>query len=396
MRIMKKRRIVGLMSGTSLDGVDTAIVDVSGSGREIAFTLRHFQSRPYAAALHALLLENSAPETSSVMDISQLNVRLAHEYAAAVQDALAAAGLTASGIDAIGSHGQTVFHVPEPAGCAGEPVRSTLQLGDPSTLANLLGIPVVGDFRLADMAAGGQGAPLVPYFDYACFTSHTEHRLMLNIGGIANVTALPKDASPADVFAFDTGPGNMVIDALVRRFWDAAFDAGGRRAATGSVHPALLDHLLTDPYFDRPPPKSTGRELFSAAYVERLLATAAAHGVRRPEDVLATTAALTVEAIGRAVERFVAPVLPPDRVLVSGGGVHNAWLMRRLAERLRPAAVQSIAALGLDPDAKEAVCFAVLAHETLNGVPANIPRATGARQSVILGKICPVSTRQTT
>ncbi len=225
------RLVAGLMSGTSLDGIDAVVARLTGSGRTLEVEQRAFVSVPYPEALRGLLLRNAAPETSSVYDLSQLNVRLAYAYAEAVRQALAEAGLPPGALDLVGSHGQTMHHIPTPTDCAGYPTTSTLQLGDPSVLANLLGVPVVGDFRVADMALGGQGAPLVPYFDYVYFADPDETRGLLNLGGIANLTVLPRNAGPDAVYAFDTGPANMVVDTLTRRFFNQPYDADGARAA---------------------------------------------------------------------------------------------------------------------------------------------------------------------
>lgn len=389
----RPRLVAGLMSGTSLDGVDAVVVRLDGSGRGLQMDVRAFVSMPFPEALRALLLENSAEATSSVRALSQLNVRLAHLYAEAVQQAVGEAGLSLGDLDLVGSHGQTVHHVPEAADCAGAAVTSTLQIGDPSVLANRLGVPVVGDFRVADMALGGQGAPLVPYLDFVHFASDVETRGLLNLGGIANLTVLPRGAGPADVYAFDTGPSNMLIDALVQRFFAEPYDRGGARATTGRVQDALLERLLEDPYYAQPPPKSTGRERYGAAFVERLLAEAdvqapPADVQTRPEDLLATATALTAESIYDAYRRFVEARHPLDVLIAAGGGTHNRLIMQRLAERFAPVPVRPIEDYGLSADAKEALCFAVLAHEFLNGVPTNLPSVTGARRATLLGKLC--------
>ncbi|MEM8488321.1 MAG: anhydro-N-acetylmuramic acid kinase [Bacteroidota bacterium] len=388
MQQKKSRLVVGIMSGTSLDGIDAALARIEGSGAGVSVELLGFRSASYPPALRQLLLDNSQPATSSVLAISQLNVRLAHAYADAVQQLLASNDTPLEAVDAIGCHGQTVFHVPDAADCAGMPVRSTLQLGDPSTLAVLLGKTVVGDFRMADMAAGGQGAPLVPYFDYVYFTHPTERRVLVNIGGIGNLSVLPPENAHGKVLAFDTGPGNMVIDAVVRHFWDKPYDEGGQLGRQGSINQALLKYLLDDAYYDRPPPKSTGREFYTQGYVEKLLQQAADLGVSRPEDIVATVAALTVETLAGAFENHVLSGGSVDRVIVSGGGVHNVCIMEGLQQKLAGIPVQPMQEVGLNPDAKEAVCFAVLAHETLNKVPSNVPSATGATRPVILGKVC--------
>lgn len=382
------RIVAGLMSGTSLDGVDVALARLTGSGPQMQVELLDFACYPYPEALRSLLLKNSRPATSSVLEISQLNVRLAHVYAAAVEALLEQSDRSVADIDAAGCHGQTLYHVPEAEACAGEPTRSTLQIGDPSTLASLLQAPVVGDFRLADMALGGQGAPLAPYFDYVYFSHPEESRALLNLGGIGNLSVLPAGADEGAVVAFDTGPANMVIDALMQQLLDKPYDASGAVAASGKVNTGLLDALLEDAYYQRPPPKSTGREYFNEAYLHRLLDLATRSGVSQPADIIATATALTVESVARAFLDFVIPQTTLRRIIVSGGGVHNRVIMEGLCNRLQPVQVESIQTFGLNPDAKEALCFAVLAHESLNGVPASVPRATGARRPAILGKIC--------
>ncbi len=379
------RLVAGMMSGTSLDGVDAVVARLTGSGPSLRIEQRAFVTYPYPKALRALLLKNSAPASSSVYDLSQLNVRLAHVYAGAVRRVLDAARLTPADLDLVGSHGQTVHHVPDPAACAGQPVASTLQIGDPSVLANLLGVPVVGDFRVADMALGGQGAPLVPYFDALAFADAAETRGLLNLGGIANLTVLPRGTGPDAAFAFDTGPANMVADALADRLFGLPFDDDGARAARGTIDNTLLADLLGDPYFERPPPKSTGREHFGAAFTDRLLARAASLS---PADLLATATALTAASVFQAYVRFVRHRHPIDVLIASGGGRHNGFLMRKLADAFAPIPVRPVDDYGVDADAKEALCFAVLAHETLNGVPTNLPAVTGADRPTLLGKIC--------
>lgn len=374
------------MSGTSLDGVDAAVIQCSGSGRSLEVDVLAFVHRPYPPALRSLLVQQCQPATSSVYDLSQLNVRLAHLYAEAVRQAVDAAGLEVTDLALVGSHGQTVHHVPTPSLCAGLDVRSTLQIGDPSVLANLLACPVVGDFRLADMALGGQGAPLVPYVDYALFSDDEEARGLLNLGGIANLTVLPRQAEPADVLAFDTGPANLVIDALAQRFFDQPYDTDGQLAARGTIHNDVLADLLTDPFFRRPPPKSTGREQFGVDYVARLVddygQDLSAH------DLLATATVLTAASVFQAYVRFVRDETPLDALIVSGGGVHNRFLMDKLADAFAPIPVRPAGAYDVDADAKEAVCFAVLAYETMCGVPTNLPSVTGASRPTLLGKIC--------
>jgi anhydro-N-acetylmuramic acid kinase len=345
-----------------------------------------FVHRPYPDALQALLHRNSTPDQSSVRDLTRLNVRLAAVYADAVDQLLAEAGATRDQVDLVGSHGQTVHHLPEPTDCAGADVRATLQIGCPSTLANRLGVPVVGDFRPADLALGGQGAPLVPYFDYVAFTNPDEARGLLNLGGIANLTVLPPGGAPADVQAFDTGPANMVIDALAERLFDAPYDPNGRHAAAGTPDHDLLADLLSESYFHRQPPKSTGREDFGADYTDRFLGTAQTRDLS-PEDTIATATLLTAASVYQAYARYVRAEQSIDVLVVAGGGVHNDTLMEMLETAFSPIPVRSTAAYGLAPDAKEALCFAVLAHETVNGRPTNLPAVTGASAETLLGSI---------
>ena len=381
------RVVAGLMSGTSLDGVDVVIAKLTGSGSTLQIDQRAFVSVAYPPALRQCLLRNSRPDTSSVRDLSQLNTRLAGVYADAVQQALDEIHLTVDDLDLVGSHGQTVHHVPDPEDCAGQSVTSTLQIGDPSVLANRLGVPVVGNFRAADMALGGQGAPLVPYFDYVYFTDSGETRLLLNLGGIANFTLLPPGATPSDVLAFDTGPANMVIDALAQRLFDQPYDPEGSLAAQGAADNDLLADLLSAAYFTQPPPKSTGRERFGTGYVDTVLDAARSRGLS-PHDTLATATMLTATTVYQAYARFIRTKYAADVLIVAGGGLHNDTLMQYLIDCFSPIPVRPASDYGLDGDAKEALCFAVLAHETLNGVPTNLPSVTGANRPTLLGSIC--------
>jgi anhydro-N-acetylmuramic acid kinase len=378
-----ERTVAGLMSGTSLDGVDAAVVRLSGSGRGLRVETLGFVSVPYEPPLRAALRDAAEVATSNVRDLALLHVVLAHRFADAVEAALARAGLDAAALDLVGSHGQTVHHLPEPAAVGGATARATLQIGDAAVLAARLGAPVVSDFRSADVALGGHGAPLVPYLDDALFASADETRGLLNLGGIANLTVLPRGGGPGDAYAFDTGPANMVLDALAERLLGAPCDRDGAAAAAGRPDETLLAELLRDPYFALPPPKSTGREHFGTAYVARLLAA----GPQHPPDALATAAALTARSVHDAYRRFVAGRHPLDRLVASGGGVHNRTLLRLLADAFAPVPVTTTAGFGLDPDAKEAVLFAVLAHEWANGVPTSLPAVTGAARPALLGKL---------
>ena len=386
----KEPRIVaGLMSGTSLDGVDAVLARLEGTGKDITFEILGFDHMPWPDALRRLILANSTPEHSTVFDISQLNVRIAHAYAEAVERVAAAAGHAVSDIDLVGSHGQTIHHVPFPVDCAGSDIASTLQVGDPSVLANLLQVPVAGDFRVADMALGGQGAPLAPYFDYVCFRDEQATRGLLNLGGIANITILPAGADRSDVFAFDTGPANMVIDALSAMLLGEPYDDKGRRAARGRTDDSVMAALLEDAYFVREPPKSTGREYFGASFAERLVTRCREEmNDPGPEDILAVGTMLTVLSVYQAYARFVRDFCTLDALIVSGGGVRNDYLMDRLANVFAPIPVRAIGEYGIRSDAKEALCFAVLAHEAVNGAETNLPSVTGASRATTLGKFC--------
>jgi anhydro-N-acetylmuramic acid kinase len=305
--------------------------------------------------------------------------------------AASGAGVRLEDLDLVGCHGQTVRHHPQPSAFAGGMVASSFQIGNGSALAADLGVPVVWDFRSADIALGGQGAPLVPYVDHALLSSDTENRIALNLGGIANLTALPAGGGADEVVAFDTGPANMLIDRCCQQLFGLAFDRDGRIASRGRVSEDLLSHAMQDSFFDRPPPKSAGRKTegggdFGSRFAERFLR--ASEGLPG-EDILATASMLTVTSISRAIEQFVP--FAPDQILVSGGGVLNGCVMQGL--RSRWGRVTSTEAEGLDPRYKEAIAFAVLAHEAANGVPTNLPRVTGASRRAILGAISAPCTR---
>lgn len=378
-----KRIVAGLMSGTSLDGVDAAIVRLNGSGRGLEIELLAFVSQSYEPALRNIIRDVSEVATSDVRTISQLEFALAHRFADAVEAALQKAGLGPNDLDLIGSHGQTIHHVPIADDLAGRPTRSTLQIGDAAALALRLDTPVVSDFRSADVALGGQGAPLAPYFDDAFFASDEETRGLLNLGGIANLTVLPKGAGPGTTIAFDTGPANMLIDALAQRLFEKPYDSGGQLAGRGAPDEALLESFLSHPYFQLEPPKSTGRELFGSAFVERLIA----EGPNDSHDLIATASALTARSIHKAYEQFLEETNPLDVLIASGGGVHNDELMRQLSRLFDPIPVRTTTEFGLDADAKEAILFGVLAHEWVNGVATNMPSVTGASRPTLLGSL---------
>jgi anhydro-N-acetylmuramic acid kinase len=379
---------IGLMSGTSCDGVDAALVELRGHGLKTCLKLLAFETSRYSPAVRKLIQQVSDPATGSVDLICQANVLLGELFAEAALSVAKQAGVPMDQVALIGSHGQTVHHLPRPQRVCGRTVAGTLQLGEPAVIAERTGVCTVADFRPRDMACGGEGAPLVPYVDYLLFRHPVRGRLLLNIGGIANVTHLPAACSADQVLAFDTGPGNMLLDGLVARLSDGrkTYDRDGAAAAKGHVHEELLTRWLQHPFLRRKPPKSTGRETFGTAFLDAALHEAS----ELPgNDLLATATAFTARSIHEACERFVRPRGEVAEVIVSGGGVHNATLMTHLEQLFRPATVTTTDGFGIPPDAKEAVAFAVLAHETLAGRPGNLPSATGAEHPAILGTVVP-------
>ena len=373
---------LGLMSGTSIDGVDAALLAFDGAALDGAqphqkpFELLGTLGRPHPSALRDAIAGLCTPGEDGLDSAGRVDRQIAGAFADTALALLDNCGVTASAITAIGSHGQTVRHRP------GGEAPFTLQLGDPNTIAERTGITTVADFRRRDVAAGGEGAPLAPAFHRACFGVPGRRRAIINIGGIANATLLEGETLLA---GFDTGPGNTLLDAWSRRHQGTTHDAGGAWGAEGTVIPALLEEALSDPYFQRTGPRSTGREYFSQAWLDRLLAGAPE---ANPRDVQATLAALTAEGILRGLERAG---FRADEIYVCGGGAHNDDLMRRLHRSLAPASLDTTAALGLDPDWVEAAAFAWLARETLEGRPGNAPVVTGASGSRILGGIYPGS-----
>ena len=386
---MTEYRAVGLMSGTSLDGVDAALCRVRlpadaplrEARVEVEATLTDEYDPAFRSALERCCTPEATPET-----VARANVAVADRFADAVERLLADAAVTAEEVDLIGSHGQTIWHAPEPGRLTDSDGRwpGTLQIGDGNVLAWKTGVDVVSDFRTADLAAGGQGAPLSPLLDLLQFGDSATDLIVQNVGGIGNCTVLPAGGSGPDVTAFDTGPGNMVIDAVVARLTDGdlRYDEDGRMAAAGTVDEQLLAELLNHPFFDRRPPKSTGREQFGAKYAEEVLERAGERGLG-DADVVATATALTARSIASAYDRHVA--VEPDRVIVSGGGAHNDALVSMLDDELA-CPVETAAGHGIDPDFREAALFALLAALYAEGRPGNLPSVTGADERVVLGK----------
>ncbi|MFP4057977.1 MAG: anhydro-N-acetylmuramic acid kinase [Candidatus Brocadiia bacterium] len=380
--------VIGLMSGTSRDGVDAALVALSGGGPSLRAELLAFRCEAYSPAVRRLLGEVCSTPGATADKVCRASFLLGELFAQAALAVAREAGVAMSRVGLIGSHGQTVQHLPEPTRVAGRRIAGTLQIGEPAVVAERTGVTTVADFRPRDMACGGQGAPLVPLVDYLLYRHALQGRLVLNLGGIANVTHLPPGCTPEEVLAFDTGPGNMVLDGLSRALSGGrrALDRHGAAAARGRVDAARLRRWLRHPYFRKQPPKSTGRETFGEVFVRRLLDDA---GGSTEADLLATATALTAETVHQAYQRWLRPRGPVDEVLASGGGCHNRTLMRLLAERFRPVPVRTTDDFGIPADAKEAVAFAILARETVHGRPGNLPGATGASRPAVLGTIVP-------
>jgi len=379
-------RIIGLMSGTSADGIDSCLVRIDEAGGRLRVDVEAFLSMEYPPGVRRRVLT-----VRTVDDVCRLNFELGELFARAALDVCAEAGAVPSEVDAIGSHGQTVRHVAEGR------VRSTLQIGEPCVIAQRTGITTVADFRPRDIAAGGCGAPLVPVVDFLLLADAKIDRAALNIGGIANVTLLPAACSVDDVIAFDTGPGNMVLDGLMELLTSgrASCDRNGAKAGSGDICEELLAELLADEYYSMPAPRSTGREKFGRGFAEDLLAAAQSHDLD-DADVMATATALTARSIADAIDGSSLGSGRELEVVASGGGVHNATLMQMLRHALPRARILCSDELGLPADAKEAVAFAVLAYLTLQGRPGNVTGATGASERVVLGKIVPGRSKKVT
>jgi len=383
----KKKLIVGLMSGTSLDSVDAALVEIRNSGIKSKIKQLDYISYPFPPGLKELLLNNSNPGTGNVTDICRLNFLLSYIYIDAVKALLERSNIYFSDIDLIGSHGQTIHHLPAKQEFFGHTFGSTLQIGDPAVIAKKTGVVTVGDFRTGDMALGGEGAPLVPYFDFVTFSSKKKHRALLNIGGISNVTYIKKNSTPEEVIAFDTGPGNMMIDLLCRKYYNKEYDNDGKIASSGKLDKVLFNKMIsTDEFINRKPPKSTGRELYGEVFLNMILNDKDHESIPK-ENIIASVTEFTAYAVYRNFELHIRTY--PEELLVSGGGAENKFLLRKLSDYFgKKTKIKKVDSTGITSDAKEAVCFAFLANETLSFKPSNIANVTGAERRTILGKIC--------
>jgi len=383
--------VAGIMSGTSADGIDVAVVRIAaGTARtglaRPKLTLLAHEGFAFPAALRRAVLAAMNAAATSTAELARLNWRLGLAYAEAARETVKRHDVK---LDLIGCHGQTLYHQPRAQAYAGRRFACTWQAGEAAAIAAALGVPVVSNFRPADMLAGGQGAPLVPLLDYVLFADGKRGRVLQNIGGIANLTAIPAGAAADRVMAFDTGPGNMVIDALAQELFGKSFDRNGALAAEGTVIAPVLEAALRNPYFQMEPPRTAGREQFGREYAAKFLADCRRRS-EKPEDALATATALTAETIARSYKQFVKPKMKGAvDYVVSGGGARNHTLMAVLAQRLEPLGCELAASeeFGLPAEAKEAAAFALLAWQTWHHLPGNVPAATGAARPAILGQV---------
>lgn len=389
--VNNRRYVVGLMSGTSVDGIDGAVVEINGlPGEQPRIRLLAFENTSYSIEVRERIFTLFDPELATVDKIGSMNVLLGELYAKAARSVIAKAGLALEDIAVIGSHGQTIYHAPEFQQIEGYHVHYTVQIGEGAVISARTGIPCVSDFRVADLAVGGQGAPLVPFTEYLLYREDKRTILLQNIGGIGNITVIPAGCTADQVFAFDTGPGNMLIDGVVERLTSGAkmMDFGGEMAQRGQINSDLLHLLQQESYYTLPLPKSTGRERFGSSYVDKLLSYQDKHHLSS-DDLIATITQLTAWSIGEAYRLFIRPEHPSDVMLVGGGGSYNPILIRLLQQEMKLMGVQVLTQedVGLSSDAKEAIAFALLADYTLAKQPNNLPNVTGSERAVIMGKI---------
>ncbi len=383
----RKKYVIGLMSGTSVDGVDAALTLINGKGVNTKIKQLGFITYPFPKQMRTLILRNAELNGGNVTDICKLNFLIARVYVSSIISLCNKIKFPINKVDLIGSHGQTIHHLPKKEKLFGYDTSSTLQIGDPSVIAKLTGILTVGDFRIGDVALDGQGAPLIPYFDYIIFHSNKINRALLNIGGISNITLLKKRGKVDDVVAFDTGPGNMLIDYLAKQFFDKDYDKDGKIAESGKLNHNVFSFLIeNDTFIERKPPKSTGREYYGKIFLSKLI-----RKFRKipPQDMIRTVTKFTAYGIYRNYEKFIKKETEIAELIISGGGARNIQLVEDLKEYFgKSVKIKNIESLGISSDAKEAICFAVLANETISGNETNIPRVTGAKRKTILGKIC--------
>lgn len=378
--------ILGLMSGTSCDGLDMALTKISGSGAETTLTVVKTAEHAYSSQQKKHLLGFISQPSHSLYEVSQINFYLANLWAEMIKPFINALAEKDLYVDLIASHGQTLWHQPVAKQFLGRNTASTLQLGDPAVLAQLLGVPVVGDFRVADVALGGQGAPLIPYFDWVWFGRFKKNILAINIGGISNITYVSNAISANTIKAFDCGPGNMLIDGAMEYLFNKPYDAHGATAFSGTLNNSLLEYLhKKDSYSQLPPPKSTGRELYNKAFLEDIISFSHSKNIV-DKDIIHTLSYYTALAIYNGFTQFIN--LPLQSLALAGGGSKNDFILATLETLFAPAKIEQTSTYNLDPDFKEAIGFAVLANETIQGKTANTPSSTGANKGAVLGKIC--------
>ncbi len=384
------RRVVGMISGTSVDGIDAACVEIDASGEDPSVRLLAYESKPYPARVRERIFDLFQPDRATVDKLGYMNFLLGELYAGAALSVISSAGLRSGEVDLIGSHGQTIWHEPNVCEEDGFPIRFTVQIGEGAVIAQRTGIPTVSDFRVADMAAGGQGAPLVPFSEYILYRRQTKSILLQNIGGIGNMTVLPAGAKPEDVFAFDTGPGNMIMDAVASAASGGSrtYDEGGRLAAQGTVCQELLARLQSHPYYRQSLPKTTGRELFGTQYTAQILQWQQQHGLS-DADLLATVTELTAWSIADAYIHYVLPRCVASELIVGGGGSYNLTLLEDLRRHFGPLgiSVRTQEDLGFSSEAKEAVAFALMADCFACEKPNVLPGVTKASSAAVMGKL---------
>lgn len=406
-KFKKVRRVVGLMSGTSVDGIDAALVEITGEPTDGNVKLIAFENNPFPDAVRNMIISLFDTKHANVEQVGYMNILLGELYAKAVFSVVNKAGLQISDIDFIGSHGQTIYHQPEV--CTFPPKSKeylsyspedtysfnyTMQIGEGAVIAARTGIPCISDFRVADMAVGGQGAPLVPFTEYLLYRREDRSVLLQNIGGIGNITVLPKGGSPDEVYAFDTGPGNMIIDGLITLYTNGkkSFDEGGEIAAKGQIHKELLDNMCQNSYFIKKPPKSTGRELFGKEYCLELFHKMSEQNIGM-EDAITTATEFTAWSIEDSYRHFIMEKeckrSSHFQFIIGGGGSYNRTLVTKIRERMEPLGMEVLTQenIGFNSDAKEAVAFAILADCTIAGKYNNMPSVTGASKPVVMGKI---------
>lgn len=375
--------IAGVMSGTSLDGIDVALVRIEGSGVDSKVKLNHFTTVPFRNDIKSEIQQALSIENSNVQLICSLNFKLGLCFANAVKEVCKEANFSLEQLDLIGSHGQTIYHQPNPEG---NMIASTLQIGEPAVIAYDTNTTVISNFRTMDMAAGGQGAPLVPYSEVILYRDPSKNRLLQNIGGIGNVTVIPSQKSDQNVIAFDTGPGNMIIDEVCQRLFQLPYDQNGEIAEQGEVVDEILTYCMNHPFLKMNPPKSTGREQFGEEFVSQLLKRYEKYS---KENILTTVTMFTASSIVHHYKEFILPYYEIDEVILGGGGSYNDTLVEMIRYGLKDEKCTIFIQedIGYSSEAKEAIAFAILANETYHRNPSNVPSATGAKKSVVLGNV---------